>query len=192
MVAYFYANYALNTAGYWTTKVLLFSERLGVWSPPIILSSNSAHMTVSSATAVAGRLYLVANDKVYRFDDGSDAVDWYLATPFCDQAAEALDKGITGFSATVRGAAMTAGIHASQSDEAVPITNLETTNVGAESGVISLGTASTIKSSRWVKLNLRERRLFATRIDGIFSGGAGERDRVDEIVVEGTISVPRH
>jgi hypothetical protein len=39
---------------------------------------------------------------------------------------------------------------------------------------------------------VREKRHYAVRVEGIFVGGAGPRDRVDEMIVEGNVLNPRH
>lgn len=190
-VCFFHANDSTNASGFQTTKVLMYMLRLGIWSPPIIIESTSAHMVVASAAAVNGRLYFVANEKVWLYDAGTNSVSWYVATPFTDQGAEGIDKTITGLAATVCGTAVTAGIHANTSNQAIPVTDLETGNGASESGSIALGSPSSMLTTAWKKLNVRDKRLYALRVDGTFSG-SGNKDRVDEVVVEGYSSFPRH
>jgi hypothetical protein len=127
-------------------------------------------------------------------------VEWYVLTPYIDQGAEGLDKSIRGMAATyfVTNNAL-ASIFASQADEQVDVLNaarLPNTTASAvnssESGPITMTKPTTsVKTSKYIKLNIAKKRLYAVRFGSTYSPGV-TLDRVDEIIVEGFTHVPRH
>jgi hypothetical protein len=213
-VVYFHANDYLNpganppATAKWESVALAYHTKLGVWSTPIDNKSATEDMHVTSCCTLAGKLHFITNagiaepgplaDRIWVWGTGTGSVEWYVLTPYIDQGAEGLDKSLRGMAATyfVTNNA-TASIWAAQADEQVDIGNAVLySNASAaslsQSGAISMTKpTSAVKVSKYHKINIARKRLYAVRFGSIFTAGPTP-DRVDEIIIEGFTHLPRH
>lgn len=181
-VCYFHSNDNVNGSGYYQTKVLMFMLQTQRWSPPIVIESNSAHMTVTGVATVSGNLYFTANQKNWRWDSGTNTVSGYLASPFLNLAQDGRDMtvrgvGMTGYSAS----SVNAGIWAAQVLEDLPISDL-VNGTSPDSGAVAFAQGSGARQSLWQKLNVRRSRLAAIRVN--LDSSSGNLSRLDEVFID--------
>ena len=190
-VCFFHSDDLQNSAGYYYTTVLCYMLRLGKWSTPCVIGSETAHMVVSGVATVSGKLYFTANQKNYQWDAGTTATGSYIATPFMDMGEPALDKTVRGMALTAYSIdPINANIYAAQSAEDVPVAALVAGSASPDSGTITYAVGSAVRPTEWKKLSVRLARLFAIRANlGASSGNLG---RLDEMAVAVSIRQNKH
>ncbi len=190
----FMSGYALNTSGFWTTRVLMYGFKESKWIGDILLTSTTGDMLVSGVAMVSDQLYFLAGGRqsgggttvrTYRWDDESAAqsVPWYIAWQFTDGGSEDRPSHIGKYFGVVSkiGAGGTAGVYGAEPGESIPVTALEAGNHStSKSGTITLPSSSTVTEYNEIELNIDNLKQFTVRIDGTWSGSGG-RDRVDEV-----------
>ena len=211
-VVYFHANDHDDGFGNWETMALAYHTKLGVWSTPINVSYQelaSQDFNVTSCCTLGGKLHFMAAGYVWVWNSPPPTtlgftIDWWMLSPYVDQAAETFDKTIEGLVATFFTGADDArvGIFGVQSDDVVDLDNAteisNSTAMGlAKSGSIVLAHppfgSNLVKASRYVKLEVPRLKLYAVRFGSTFLPGPDAKpDRVDEIVVDGLIHGPKH
>lgn len=194
-IVLFHSGHALNSDGYWTTRAWMYGLRENKWIGDILLTSSTGDMLVSGAATVNGQLEFLAGGRqaagttivrTYRWDDPTAAapVPYYLAWQFSDYGSEDRPKAVKKITVNARqGAGGTAGIHGAEPGEAIPVTVLEAGNGGSKSGSIALPVAAASTQGNAIELDVDNLKQLTVRVDGTW-GGVGERDRIDEVVLE--------
>lgn len=196
-VCLFSSAHALNASGFWTTRVWMYGLREGKWIGDILLTSTTTDMIVSGVATVNGQLEFLCGGrtsapatvvKTYRWDDtaAAQSVPYYLATEFTDLGSEAHTKHIGPFFSVVakQAAGGTAGVYGAEPGDSIPVSDLEAGNhATSKSGTITLPATATVSQENVIELNIDNLKQFAVRVDGTWAG-TGERDRIDEIVLQ--------
>lgn len=197
-VALFHSGHSRNTNGFWTTRVWLFGLRENKWIGDVLLTSTTGDMLVSGAATINGQLEFLAGGRqaagttvvrTYRWDDPTAAqpVPAYLAWQFADWGEERRPKAVKMLA--VKGklsAGATAGVHGAEPGEAIPVSTLEAGNTGSKSGAIALVASASVSEGDAIELDVDNLKQFTVRIDTPWSG-AGEPDRIDEVVVDAVL-----
>lgn len=200
-VVVFHCGDSLNASGFWTTRCWMFSLRTGKWIGDIVLTSTTGDMIVSGVANINGQLEFLAGGvqadtsfvtRSYRWNAGSGiAVPWYLAWGFSDDGAENRPLCINAIRPTgLFSGSPTAGVFIVEPAAAVPVTALETGNSGSASGSIPLPTSTNVTQYDRIELNVSNAMQHAVRLDGTWIG-TGNKDRVDECVVEAMVEGSR-
>lgn len=197
-VCYIHADDGVTAGGERYSTMLMYMLRLGEWSTPIRIDHPTQHRWVTGAAAVNGRLILAVkspNETILAFPSATNlGGSAFVATPFMDAEAEGLDKCVEGMVITAGSDAdVSAGIYGSKANEDVPVGNLETAT-SPTSGAFTFpqsGTATQVRTSQRQKLNVKDLRVFAARIDVTSSSGQ-DPARVDEIALDGIITRHRY
>lgn len=190
----FVSGYNLNSSGYWTTRVFMYSLREDRWIGDILLTSTTGDMIVSGAEAINGELEFLAGGRqaggttvvrTYRWDDplAATAVPYYISWQFSDWGLEDRCKVVKQAIVNAKqGAGGTLGIHGAGPGESIPVTALETNNSGSKSGALTLPVSTTSTQGTIIEMDVDELKQFTARVDGTWSG-SGDRDRIDEVVL---------
>lgn len=203
-IVLFESGHSRNADGFWTTRAWMFSLRENKWVGDILLSSNTGDRIVSGAVAVNGQLLFLCGGrtnggttvvKTYRWDDpeAGEEVPAYLAWQFSDWGDEERTKRIGPLFQVVGkfSAGATAGIYGAEPGESIPVTALEAGNhPTSKSGTINLPVATTVVQGDVIELNVTNLKQFTVRIDFTWNG-VGERDRIDEVVIEAVLEGAR-
>jgi hypothetical protein len=199
-VCYFYPAYNLNSDGYWTTRVLMFGSSQNNWIGDVLLTSDSQDMIVCGAATVKEHLDFLAGGRnsmdsmvvgTYRFDAQSgETVPWSITWTFTDSGAEERPKWIRSVRATAKTTDAGLGIFGSQSSQPIPVNLLAQGPSVSSSGEIPLTNTTEVTPSMRVTMSLPFQRQWAVQIAGEWNG-EGDPDRVDEVVVEASISGAR-
>lgn len=203
-VCLFHSGDSLNASGYWTTRVWMYGLRQNKWVGEVLLTSTTGDMIVSGAASVNGQLEFLAGGRqsggttvvrTYRFDDPTAGlpVPYYLAWQMSDWGAEDRTKRVGPFfqvvAKQVNGGS--AGLYGVEPGETVPVAALEAGNhVTSKSGTITLPAASAVAQEDVIELNVSNLKQFTVRVDGTWPG-TGERDRIDEVVIEAAVEGAR-
>lgn len=194
------------------TMVLSYSIALGVWSTPIFLEDDIPHtspdpssgqegdLLITGVTTLGGRVFLMQINSrrtagsIRMWDGGTAAQPWYMATPFIDQGAPGMQKNIRQLSVTHRGMATKASVYGLFPDQPAPaITESGFASSQIPNGLDMATAGGKITATAVEKINAMHMRLYAVKIAGLDTVAAGTNhvpDRVDEIVVAGSIHVP--
>jgi hypothetical protein len=179
-VVYFHAN-DRQVGGFWVTECLAYMLESESWSAPMTLKAASADLTVTSANAVAGKLYFsTPSEDIYEWDAGTSSIDWFLASQYLDAGIEGFYKQIAGLSVTAKTESGTVGIFKNND------TSLSDLTTAPPTGEIALSGTSNVQIAPWIKLNLQNCKTFAIRVKGTWSGSSSNVARVDELAVYGT------
>lgn len=197
-VCYFFSAYSLNASGFWTTRVWLWGLSEQDWIGDVLLTSTTRDCIVSGVAKVGDYLDILmggrlANDSVevltYRFDQGTSAVDYYLAPSFVDSGEELRAKRI-GPDVRVTGK-ITSGsvkVYGAGPTEALPVADLE---AGTNSlATLTLSNATNVTEGACLKVNVKNVRQHTVRVSGTWNGTA-PRDRIEEVVYEHSVSGSR-
>ena len=187
-VCFFHSADSLNSAGFWTTRVLVYGLKQNAWIGDVVLESDTQDMIVCGVATIDGQLeYLAGGRKAdntvevntYRWDTGSVGVNYYIAWAFTDSGENQRDKIVKNPIITGKFNNGTLSIHGASATESIPVSGLEA-GTGSLTGNISLTNAATVTISQQVPLRIRAQ-VWAARIGGT---SASTRDRVDEVVFE--------
>jgi hypothetical protein len=199
-VCYFYPAYNLNSNGYLTTRVEIFGLSQNTWIGDVLLTSDSQDMIVCGAATVKENLDFLCGGRnssdvmtvdTYRFDAQSgESVPWSITWTFSDSGEEERPKWIRSVRATAKTTNASMGIFGSQSSQPIPVSTLEQGPSASSSGAIALPDTTEVTPSMRTPITLPFQRQWAVQIAGEWPG-TGEPDRVDEVVVEASISGAR-
>lgn len=194
----FHSGHSMNADGWWTTRAFMYGLRENKWIGDILLTSTTGDMIVSSAATINGQLEFLCGGRqadntttvrTYRWDDerAAMAVPYYLAWQFSDWGVEDRPKTVKGLGVVGKQAAGgTAGIHGVEPKGAVDVDLLEAGNAGSKSGSISLPASGSPTQGDLIELDVDNLKQFTVRIDGTWPGN-GERDRIDEVVIDAIV-----
>lgn len=198
-VIYFHSAHSLNSSGFWTTRWWAWGLTAQEWIGEGLLTSPTTDMIVSGVATVGSNLELLIGGRksdstvevgTYRFDQGTSPVVYYLAPQLSDSGEELRPKRI-GPAAKVAGK-VTSGnlkVYGAASSQAIPVADIEAgTNALA---TLSLSNGSNVTEGAVLKVNVKNLRQHTVRIEGTWDG-TGERDRIEEVVYEYSISGSRH
>lgn len=185
------------------TACLMYMLRLGIWSPQIIIESDTEDRVVTGVATVAGKLVLTISGrsgltpgdpvvgKNYQWDTGSATINAYIATPFMDAGDPGQDKTLTGMQMTgYSQASVNGGVWVSTAGGDVPLSALEN-GTGADSGQLVFAQGSLARTSFLQRCNVPRARLFAMRVN-LDWNGSGNLARLDELVCRGNITEKRY
>ncbi len=194
-VCYFHSANALNSSGFWTTRILMFGLRQDAWIGDITLSSTTQDMIVSGLAMVNNALYFLAggrlsNDTIsfgtYQFDAAAgSSVSYYMATNFSDYDNELRSHVVKRVRATAKvtsGGSL--GVFGAAPSETIPVTSLETGNSSSLTGALSLSNSSSVTDYAQIQVNCPNLAQSALRIEGTYDGSSSTVDSVHELVIE--------
>lgn len=190
-VVYFHSAHSLNSAGFWTTRWWAFGRSAQEWIGEGVFSSSTQDMIVSGVAKVGSNLEILMGGrksdntvevKTYRFDQGTDAVDYYIAPNFTDSGEESRPKRIgPGLRVTGKVTSGSLKVYGAGPSEAVPVSDLEAgTNALA---TLTLANDTSIKEGAALKANVKNLKQHTVRVSGTWNG-SGDRDSIHEIVYE--------
>lgn len=200
-VVLFHSGHSINAEGWWTTRAWMYGLRENKWIGDVLLTSTTGDMIVSSAATVNGKLEFLAGGRqsggttvvrTYRWDTPQVpgvglAVPWYLAWQFSDYGVEDRTKVVKGvhFIGSITGLTFSdhgLSIHGAQPGEILDIPALETDPIG-KSGIIIPYPLAFVGQGEITELDVDNLSQLTVRACGNWDG-IGDRDRVDEIVLE--------
>jgi hypothetical protein len=190
----FHSGHSLNADGWWTTRALLYSLRETKWIGDILLSSPTGDMIVSSAATINGQLEFLCggrqNDnttvvRTYRWDDARAAtpVTYSICWQLTDDGIEDRPKAIKAVKVTGKFTVAEFSVQGVTAGAQVNMAAIEALTTG---GWISLPNGTTVRESERLEFESDEWKQWAPKIVGTWNG-AGERDRIDEVVVESLV-----
>lgn len=199
-VCLFSSGHSLNASGYWTTRVWMYGLREGKWIGDVLLTSTTGDRIVSGVATVNGQLEFLCGGrtatsttvvKTYRWDDplSGEVVPYYMASEFSDWGEESRPKHVGPIFSVVakQAAGGTAGVYGAEPGDSIPVTALEDgVHSTSKSGIITLPIASTVSQEDVIELNIDNLKQFAVRVDGTWNG-IGERDRIDEVIIQAEV-----
>lgn len=197
-VCFFHSADHLNDAGFWTTTVLAYSLQLGEWHDGLfLLSSDTGDMIVSGVATVNGKLQFLAGGRqdiggttvrTYTWDTPFDGVSvpWYLAWQLDNGGSENRDKTVRSALVTAKLTNGTADIYTFGAADEINVADIES-GANSASGPIVLDDSAGVTEYARVQLLCPNANMFTPRIAGTWDG-VGIRDRVDELVLEASIS----
>jgi len=195
-VVLFHSGHSQNVDGFWTTRALMYGLREQRWIGDILLSSPTGDMIVSSAAVVSGRLEFLCGGRqadnttvvrTYRWDDetAGQSIAYQIAWQPTDEGLENRPKAIKAVRAVgklngnaeiqIWGASPKSGIF---------VGALEAGSSGI--GPVLPGSTFVIEHER-IEIDIDNAIQWLPNIIGEWNG-TGDRDRLDEVVVE---SIPR-
>lgn len=189
MVLYIHSADHLNSAGYWTTRILGFGISQNFWVFDGLISSNTQDSIVSGVATVGDRLELLVGGRgagtptvnTVRFDDGVGTA-WMLAPQITDSGVEQRDKVIKSFRAIGKLTEPKYAVYGYGPTEQIDVAAIEN-GTGSKTGLKTLtGTASVSQTARQ-QLNIPNCMAHTVRLSGEWDG-EGIKDRIDEILVE--------
>jgi hypothetical protein len=200
-ILWVHSNDSQTAAGKWRTMVLSYSLPLGLWSTPLWIEDVEPinaethpfqlNMVVTGVATLGGRAYMVTSEqRLLIWDAGTRDQHWYLATPFIDQpSSPGQDKNIRRLSVTHRGMSSKVGVFGIQAGGSEPAL---TADVSASfTGAITLPNAGQeVTTTPVSRINVRNLRLYAIKIQGIDAATNTKHDRVDEIILDGNVHGP--
>lgn len=197
-ICFFQSAIEKNGAGWWVTDVLVWSLQLNAWHPSVFrLSSETGDMIVSGVATVDGYLQFIAGGRQdiggvtmrtyqWNVNDGGVPVEWYQLWQLDNAGSENRDK-------TVRSALVTGKLTAAQMDiytfgagQVIDVAAMEA-GTGSASGAIPLTDSTDVTEYARVQLKCNNANMLTSRIGGTWDG-LGTPDRVDEVVLETSIS----
>lgn len=192
-VVYIHADDGLRPGG---TKrystALMYMLRLGVWSTPIRIEdpSDGNDGWATSAMTAGGAMYILVSNlsfsSIFSWDVTGTVGEVYAATPFMDADAEEMDKATRGISFTGHGiSSIVLQIYGGSVNSDVPVSDLAA-GTNSQSGNITYTPGSSTRIFARTKLNCRQQRVFAARVQLATNGGNGGC-RLDEAVIDGTV-----
>lgn len=193
-VCYFHVANAVNSSGFWTTRILAYGLRQSAWIGDVTLSSTTQDMIVTSCAMVQNHLQFLcggrlANDTVsvgtYQFDSAAgSSVGWYISGPFEDYESEMRTHVVKRIRVTAKTTSGSIGVFGATPTEAIPVTSLEAGNSSSLTGVVSVPNSSTVTQSQQFLVNCPNLAQSTVRVQGTYDGSAAVKDRVDEIVIQ--------
>lgn len=196
-ILFFFSAAYKNTQGYWCSIVLPYSKARQAWLPIIPLSETGRDMIVSGVTKIDQRLEFLAGGRVgfasyetstYRFDgfeEGEEttvtSMPYYLVWQPTDDGLEDMSKVIHWVRLMAKGTSMKVQLHGAKPGEELNIEYMEAgTNYIAE-----VDFEDSDKLTRYLLKKMKVKNLanYALRFSGEWDG-VGEKDRLDELVVE--------
>lgn len=194
-MCFFHSANALNSSGFWTTRVLMFGLRQDAWIGDVTLSSTTQDMIVTGVATVNNALFFLAggrlsNDTVsigtYQFDAAAGAsVSYYLATNFSDYDREMRPHTVKRVRATAKiTGSGSLGVFGAAPTETIPVTTMETANSSSITGAISLANSSAVTQYAQTQVNCPNLGQSALRIEGTYDGSSSTVDSVHELVIE--------
>lgn len=197
-ICFFQAAHELNDGGWWTTDVLVYSLQLSAWHPSVFrLSSATGDMIVSGVSTVNGYLQFLAGGRqdiggvtvrTYQWDDtqAAQSVAWFLAWQLSNGGSENRDKTVRSFFATGRFTEATGDIYAYGAQSAINVADIED-GTNSASGAIALANTTEVTEEPRTQVLVPNANMFAPRVGGTWAG-TGDKDRVEEVVLEWAIS----
>jgi hypothetical protein len=190
-VCFFHAADHKNTAGFWTTAILMYGLAQEQWTAYILLTSDTEDSIVSGVSTVGNSLDIlvggrmsgapIVRTKEYDKADGT-AVPWYLVPQLSNSGVEDRDKAIQ--SMTVTGLVTSAAIQVYRygAGDQINISAIEA-GTGSASGSISIPTTTQVVQGGRIPLNVPRAATHTSRVNGIYAG-SGTKNRVDKIMYE--------
>lgn len=197
-----YSGDSTNDNGFWTTRVLMYGMREQQWIGDIRLSSDTGDMIVSGVATVNGQLEFLCGGRqtggaivvrTYRWDQDEvgQEIDYYAAWQYSDWGAEVNPKRVSRASVVARQKnGGTLGIHGAEPGERISVSTLEAGNNGSKSGAVPLTANTDVLQGDIINLNVRNLKQLTARVDGKWPG-TGERDRIDEVVLDAYVEGAR-
>lgn len=190
-MCYLETAHSLNASGFWTTRVWGWSLGQQEWIFDMLFTSTTHDSIVSGVATVGDHLEFLMGGrksddtmevKTYRFDTGSgSAVPWYVAPQYSDFGMENHSHVIKSVRVNGQMTSPALKVYGSKPTATVDVAALESGN-GALA-TIAPSTTTTVTQGKRYQLNVKNLMLSTLRIEGAYSG-SGERDRLDEIVIE--------
>lgn len=187
-----------NAQGYWVTEILPYLL-YNAWLPKIVLSSSTRDMIVSGIATVDEKLEFVCGGRVsggtfeqrtYRFAAGQadlTSMPWHIVWQPTDDGLDNNSKQLDWVQLTGKLTEPVLQIHGARPGQTISTANMEAGNNSADpdtffSGNISF--SSTEKITRYLRKRFKFKNLasYAIRLSGEWDG-AGDRDRLDELVI---------
>lgn len=182
-----------NDQGYWVSEILPYSLN-GAWLPKIVLSSPTQDMIVSGIATVDEKLEFLCGGRVsdgsfvsktYRFAAGNPdlaSMPWYLLWQISDDGLENVSKAIHSVRLTGKFTDPVVQIHGARPGGEISVSDMED---GSNSISGDIEFANSTDVTRYLKKKVRVKNLgvYALRIEGDWNG-SGNRDRLDELVIE--------
>jgi hypothetical protein len=198
-VCYFHSAYARNSSGYYYTRVWMWGVQQQDWIGDLVIDSATSDVCVSGVATIGDHLEFVVAGTLagtipyaaaYGFETGIGPTSYYAAMNFTDDGEETRPKRIgPTVRATGRNGGGSVTIHGAGPSQVVPVSDLETgSNPLASVGFTS---ASDVKQGAAGKVNVKGQMVWTVRYSGTWGGGTGEKDRLEEVVVEYSIQGSR-
>lgn len=189
-VLWVHSNDSKNDAGWYRTAVLSYSLTLGIWSTVLYIERATQHVIVTGVATLGSRAFFLVGHPtgvLYMWDAANtEIIEWQMATPFIDQPGPAgSKKNIRHVTVTHRGnnsdldiIGMTAG-------------GVEPSPFDPPDLRVALdGDPALIKTSKIGKTNVRNLRLYLVKVSGVNNPSDPLPNRVDEIILDGTVHGP--
>lgn len=189
MVVFIHSADHLNTAGYWTSRMLGFGISQGFWVFDRIITSNSHDCIVSGIATVADRLEILiggrgaANTATSRVNAGTGAA-WYIVSPVSDNGSDLRSTVIKPVSVKGKVTSAAVKVYTYDVDDPVIVTDLEA-GANSASGSLALPNSTQVTQSQFLPVNCPNAVLSAIRVEGTYVIASGViADRVDSITVQ--------
>lgn len=195
---YFHSAWSLNSSGFWTTRVWMWSLSQQEWVGDILLSSTTTDMIVTGVATIGNYLEFLCGGRksdntvevnTYRFDTATgSSVPYYMAANYSDSGEELRPKKVGPAYITAKLTSSTFKVYAVAPGETVDVSALE---AGTSSDAsLSLATSTSITAYGQKKFNVKNAKQHTVRIDGTWAG-SGSKDRIEEIVYEAEVQGSR-
>jgi hypothetical protein len=192
-VCYILSATRKNAQGYWISEILPFDLQTNSWQPVIEISSPIRDMIVCGADTIDNRLEFLAGGRfplangffvsTFRYDEPAGVpVPYYFAIQPTDNGADGRSKQIRAIRATGRMSSPIVQIHGAQANGDISISDIEN-GTNSLSGNIALSSSANIQHQLEKNYLVKNLQLWSLRFSGVWSG-AGEPDRVEELVVQ--------
>lgn len=198
-IVLFHSGHSLNEFGFWTTRALMYGLREQQWIGDVLLSSETGDMLVSSAAVVSGRLEFICGGRqddnttvvrTYRWDDETAAqpVDYFIAWQPTDDGVEDRPKAIKAVRAVGKLLSNVSGaqvqIIGMEPGESLDMSLIET-HLFTGDPFLPSGVTSVTQYDRQ-EIDIDNLIQWLPRVVGTWPG-TGEKDRLDELVVESVV-----
>jgi hypothetical protein len=190
-VCYFESANALNSSGFWTTRVWMWGLTAQDWIGEVLLTSTTGDMIVSGVARVGNYLNVLCGGRqsdnsvsvqTYRFEGGSGAsVPWYLALVFSDSGEELRAKRIGYPMVTGKLTSPVIKLYGYGAGETVDVSALED-GTGSKASA-TLATSTTVTEYARARIIAKNVKNHTFRLNGTYSG-SGTPDTIQEVVYE--------
>lgn len=188
MVVFIHSADHLNTAGFWTSRMLGFGISQNEWVFDRVITSSDNDCIVSGVATVGDRMELLLGGRISdvrtkRLNAGTGSA-WYVCAQLSDDGNETRSTVIKAAKVTGKLTSASAKIYGFDVGVPVSVSDLEN-GTNSATGAISLTTTTQVVQSERKQVNVPNCALSTARIEGTYSVAAGViADRIDEIVLE--------
>lgn len=192
-VCYVHTGGTKNDEGFWISEIVPFFPGSGDWSHPIVFSSTTQDRVITGVATVNGRLEFLMGGrdgagaieiKTYRFDEVSgESVSYSQAWQFWDGGDEVRPKKIKSPRVVGKITDGTIGIFGAAPGEDIDVSLFADGNSASKTGAIALDSGSGVEYRAREDACINGLMTFAPQIEGTWDG-TGERDRIDELVLD--------